>query len=323
MHVLSNWCVGSLAALAGGLALSPVCFAAGADSPKVVAALEWSVESGVSGCATGVHFAGLAAERMGRPLFAAHGERSTLTVSARIEPRGDGLVATVELMDASGVRLGRRELTSEDSSCEGLIESLALVVGMMLDYAPSAEEIEEAPIRVPPRSEWELRVGGVGEAGFGLAPAASWGGGVAVNVVSPTFWALDVEALLYGPTSLPGTDQRLSIRSLRVAACGLRVSSGKFRGQLCIGQQTALLDVEDTAFPRGRKQSAVSAAFGPRVRLEAALVGPFWLSLFGGLEFPVSDVTFTDLGVQSQPIETHRNAGVLGYASLGLGVNLF
>jgi hypothetical protein len=289
-----------------------------ASADPATARLDWKVASGVEGCPDSAEFATLARERMGREVF--QGETGEV-VSIRVDRAPQGLQGTIELRSGSGSELGRREIVAEGPSCQNLVDHLVLVASLMLDYAQNGPAPHPAPIRVPPQEAPGLRwqAAAVFEAGTGMLPGGGLGGGVDVGVLLPPAWSFELSGYVFFNRDIEGVDQEISSYALRVAICPFAVTPGPTRLKFCASQQTARLVVHDTVFPPGRTQEQLSAAVGPRVRLDVLPRPPLLLSLALGVEFPLTRVRFTDVGPAGGPVETYEASGIFGYAALLVG----
>lgn len=133
--------------------------------------------------------------RFARPVFGAPSE-SEVGVEGRVEAAGNGWHAVVSLVNAEGVVLGTRDVSSADPSCRELDASLTFIVALFVDPNAAANVAElppavtkpETPPLEPPEAETppEKTAAAVKTLPAGAAPWKSWaalGGGIALGVL--------------------------------------------------------------------------------------------------------------------------------------------
>lgn len=192
---------------------------AGADEART-SSLSWLRMPGAESCIATQALARTVEQRLGRTVFVSAAQ-ADVSVEGRIEKRAaGGFRAVITIHDASGARLGTRELERPEASCEAMSEPLALVVAVMIDpeaatrprepAAPEAAPAAPAPVAEPaaapppppapepardapagpppprPRpAPWRFEGDAYGTVSYGLAPSLAGGAGV--------------EAILYPP----------------------------------------------------------------------------------------------------------------------------
>jgi hypothetical protein len=121
-------------------------------------ALNWVRRPGAESCPTAAELARQIDERLGRRVFSSPSTAEFLVEAwvARQEEPARGWLASIAVYAANGVETGRRELTSDDSSCAKLAEASVLAIALMVD--PEAAEAERMTAPASKHAEQERTV---------------------------------------------------------------------------------------------------------------------------------------------------------------------
>jgi hypothetical protein len=98
--------------------------------------------SGVDDCPAEVDLRLLVMARLGYDPFS---PRASRVVISRIESRGDRLVSNLEVIDASGMSTGQRELTAKPGRCGELARALALSISLAIDPERASQPLATSP----------------------------------------------------------------------------------------------------------------------------------------------------------------------------------
>lgn len=118
--------------------------------------LSWVRGDGTEGCPTRADLAREVTKRLGRVPFDENAPRS-IEIQVVHGPRGFETLTRV--LDANGHVVGRRELVSEEASCEPIFSATALAVALLIDpeaalsgeaRAPSVQSAEITSVVAPP-----------------------------------------------------------------------------------------------------------------------------------------------------------------------------
>ncbi|HJL18642.1 MAG TPA: hypothetical protein RMH99_23475 [Sandaracinaceae bacterium LLY-WYZ-13_1] len=269
-------------------------------------AFSWVRLRGAEGCPAEPALAADVERRLGYDPFRPPFGQSLEGVVARAEGRW-----TVTLLnrDADGALLGRRELSSEQPACAALGDAVALAIALAIDPeaamraptpatpdpspAPGAADeapADEAPDDPPappaaPPDRVRLSIAAVGS--YDVVP--SWGVGprLAVDgpVVGPLRWYGAVVHWTEQVATLDDTTFGITLTTFSLGLCaGARFDWLRFDGcaSIDVGGATAVVY---SPTPRAPGERVFVGATG-LVRLEARLVAPLWLGLFGGVAVP-------------------------------------
>ncbi|MCA9671897.1 MAG: hypothetical protein KC503_40135 [Myxococcales bacterium] len=86
------------------------------------------------------------AARLGYQPFSA---AAAPTLAVRYRKRAAGMWAVIEMADASGKRLGKRELSAQGEGCEELGRRVALAIAIAIDPLASARPVKREPDSIP------------------------------------------------------------------------------------------------------------------------------------------------------------------------------
>lgn len=221
---------GRRAGCAAGVALA-LALAPRAAKAAPTARLVYSRTGDAASCPDEAALRHAVASRVGYDAFFPWAPR---TVVVAIVRRDGAFVATVDLVDESGIDHGAHELHSR-GACADLLDAVALAVSIAIDprsiLAPPAAKVDAAPLpespppktpspeptptvatspppeppppavpppRAPSRVAYEASLGGAASLGMGPGPAL---GGTLGGAVRVSWFSLGVEGLINAPSS--------------------------------------------------------------------------------------------------------------------------
>jgi hypothetical protein len=288
--------------------------AAHADAPKK-SSLSWVRLDGAESCVATQPLARAVEQRLGRSVFVSASE-AELSVEGRVEKKKSWR-AHVEVRDAQGKLLGKRDLESTAASCDSLTAPLALVLAVMIDpdaalgggtkadptpppntsggNDPGSVIIirEPAPKPKPKKELWRLET----NAGFVVAPGLLPGLGFGLEASSllttplaPIAGMADVVYLFENERTTIDTSIRISHVRGALGICPLQLEAGawsgsdrkdRFVGSLCAGGGLGVL-LSRTIGPLadGRTQANITLDLALGARASVRLFGP----IIGGLQ---------------------------------------
>jgi hypothetical protein len=276
-----------------------------ADAPKK-SSLSWVRLEGAESCVATQPLARAVEQRLGRSVFVSASE-AELSVEGRVEKKKNWR-AHVEVRDAQGKLLGKRDLESTAASCDSLTAPLALALAVMIDpdaalgggtkadptpppntsggSDPGSVIIITEPAAKPkPKKElWRLET----NAGFVVAPGLLPGLGFGLEASSllttplaPIAGMADVIYLFENERTTNDTSIRISHVRGALGICPLQLEAHRFVGSLCAGGGLGVL-LSRTIGPLadGRTQANVTLDFDFGARGSFRLFGP----IVGGLQ---------------------------------------
>jgi hypothetical protein len=280
-----------------------------AAAPKK-SSLSWVRLEGAESCVATQPLARAVEQRLGRSVFVSASE-AELSVEGRVEKKKSWR-AHVEVRDAAGKLLGKRDLESTAASCESLTAPLALALAVMID--PDAalgggtkadptpppntsgvgdpgsiiiitEPAPSAPKQKPKKELWRFET----SAGFVVAPGLLPGLGFGIEASSllttplaPIAGMADVVYLFENERRI-SADSSIRISHLRgsVGLCPLQLEADRFVGSLCAGGALGVL-LARTSGPQatGSTQANVTLDFSFGARASFRILGP----IVGGIQ---------------------------------------
>jgi hypothetical protein len=299
---------------------------------------DYQRNSGAEGCPSEDDMRQRIASHVGHDPFARGPSRSSgpsSGVRLAIEGAPKGLVARIELRDASGKIVGTKNLDSPTRDCTELASAAALTISVAIDPLRAAEppppstpappppakspgviivhervieRVTSAPIPQPP-APWRFRVGGSLVGTFGWEPATSAGLTAFVGV-RRGFFTLDLEGRADLPQSKAagsGGAVRASFLGASLAPCfALSIT------RACVVGTLGALQGRGEGLDRQLSQDTFYAALGVRLAAEFSLTRAVRLRAHGDLQAPL---TRTTLRLDQRDVWTTPSAVAL----LGIG----
>lgn len=121
---------------------------AAAQTPEP-AALSWVRADGADACPAAPEIARRVQARLGRDVLVAPAQ-AALVVEAYIAPTPPGGFSVTIALTRDAVVVGRRELTSTDSSCREIADKAALTIALMIDPEAQLADASPEPTPAPP-----------------------------------------------------------------------------------------------------------------------------------------------------------------------------
>lgn len=281
------------------LVIGLIASGARADAPKK-SSLSWVRLEGAESCVATQPLARAVEQRLGRFVFVSASD-AELSVEGRIEKKKAGWHAHVEVRDASGRLLGKRDLDSSAASCDALTPPLALALAVMIDpdaalggakpdpkppptgdatSSPGSVIVVTEPAPLPKKKKelWRFEAG----AGFVFAPGLLPGLGFGLQAASllttplaPMAGSATVTYLFENERR--GVDSSVRISYLRGALglCPLQLEADRLVGSLCAGVGVGVLltrTIASNADGRVQANPTFDVAFG--ARSSVLLFGP-------------------------------------------------
>lgn len=331
------------AGIAAAILIAP---GAAAATGAKTSSLSWVRLPGAERCVATQPLARAVEERLGRSVFVS-ASAAEVSVEARAEPVAKGFRATVFLRDARG-ELGKREISSEGPSCDGLTEPLAIVIAVMIDPdavlgpkpappspVPPAEPSERVIVRVetervlvpveapsPPHLRADLGAGG--RLAFGVVPGTGIGVSASALFVPARFVGIEVHASWLAPSGVDtalGGAVDFSHANVGLGICPIVVGEGRFLFWSCGLGELGGLFARPTGLDRTVNEVRATFALGLGARASFQIAGPFALragiSSAVPLLRPPFEVTDADGGAH----EVFRQSPVTASADFGVGAS--
>jgi hypothetical protein len=283
-------------------------------APRAHAEEKWRLlyvrEAGAENCPAEMPLRLSVTARLGYDPFS---PTASSAVFARIGHSSEELEGSVELVDATGISRGRREMRSSAASCDEMARALALSISLAIDpendapdvmptpLQPSAPAPAAAPLPPPPlpspgkldadrggptaqplgasaRLGHALALSALTVSGF--APAPAFGGGVSYRLRWSS-WAVEAGGLA---ASSLDSDIDATTRMHTTLAAGELVGCFLYQAlELCAVGMAGATWSSATGLEQPRTASGGLLAGGARVGLALALPGPFEALVRGGL----------------------------------------
>lgn len=290
------------AALTFGVALLGSPAAAEPNDRRAGAALQWVRLPGTEDCLSGDLLARKVEAKLQREVFPAPSKASIL-IEGHVERVPEGYRAELRMSASDGKPLGSRELTSPQSSCAELSETVAVVLAVMIDpdattrVEPPQEEPKPAPEPKPePQATLadRQRLLGFARLAVGILPGSALGIGVAYEVAFERWGELRVEGVTYleREDALPGDPNlkaRLRIAHAGVAYCPLRLQLAQLRVAGCAGGELGGAYSEGSGFdPENHSTIALWGSGSASARLAVKLVAALELHLGASFVVPAA-----------------------------------
>lgn len=300
--------------------------AAAQGEPASGVRFDFSRDAQADGCPSGEVIRGAVRDRLGRDPFVGDPIR---IIEGHVRNDG-GLVAEIVVRTSDGELVGRRELRSDEPSCESLADAIVLAVALTIDpnallasrppepVEPPREPDPSPRVEAPPPVPVEDRspTGGLALAlavGAGLLPSVSVGPALIASIDVLPWMSVEAGLTLWPEQS--EADAGFGLTTGRLAICFVPLASD-LRVLLCAGGQAGALHqvvrIPEPVDPGQRFWAAVSAA----ATFELRIVGP--LMARAGLELVVPLVR--DRFVTGAAAEIFEPSAVAGAGHAGLGV---
>ncbi|MFT3923077.1 MAG: hypothetical protein QM778_11120 [Myxococcales bacterium] len=303
----------------------------------------WAVRVDPSSrCASDPRFAADVAEPI-PPAQRASVDSAELVAAVTLSRANGGLHANIQVYDrVLQSQAGARELDLPLASCRETADSIALVIGVLVEAGrtaptppappdepppppppppPEEEPEEEEPEQVaPPEPEPERkRYAWLGPkaghdltiqagVGWGLLPGAYAGGTVGWGIRAPRVWPIWLSGTGFLPKESADHRGRFSSVYGGIAVCPVHAERGAVRGQLCPSFAAGAIWAEGQQLANQRAKTAAIALVGLDLKGDLRLAGPLALSLTGRLEVPLLRQKFAYNQVGGQTGEIYEVA---------------
>jgi hypothetical protein len=344
-RALRSLVIGSL----GVASIAGAARAARADPPPPrTSSLAWVRLPGAEACIDMRSLAQAVERRLGRPAFVAP-TRGDLAIEARIGPAGGegGWRATILVVDASGQRVGLRELQSDEPACRAIDDELELVMALLIDpdaalappvalalaptfvapltvtIAPPPKACPPAP--TPPAAPWRIGAEAGPIAGLGLLPG-SVGVGVQLraHVAPPRGPSFELGGAFWLDSAVHTThaDPAFSLSYGWLSVCPVDVDVRGSALSACAGAQLGALSVSAAALPSVFHQEQLVFSLAADARLRRRFVGPLLGSFGLGLAVPTVRDRFYFTDPAGTRHDVFQAAPIAALLDLGLGIEL-
>jgi len=299
-------------------------------------AMEWERATGAEACIDGERLAYEVEQRLRRTVFAA-GD-SELVLQGRIAPRDGqpGFEATMRIVRATGELLGQRDLSSSETNCAELTDSLSLIAALMVDLpqrglrltVPQPEP--EVPTSAPgaggsPRpAESSFDMGAGATLAAGLHPDAALGVRAFVRWTPPAFIPLELDLAysLKGEATISNGGGEFQSGHVGLAACPLSVNAGVLGTSACLGVQGGLVHGRGFGFDRTLEKLTWMINATLSVPLRLAALPWLGIELRPAVAVPFVRDAFIMRESDGQERDVHRVAPVVVAGQLSLVVTL-
>lgn len=297
------------------------------------ASLQWVRLTGTEDCLSGDMLARRVEAKLGREVFPAP-SKATMLVEGHVERVSDGYRAELRMSSSSGEPLGTRELSSPQSSCAELSETVVVVLAVMIDPdgatrspPPAVPKPEPEPQPKPQVAEpaQRQRLLGFVRLGVGLLPEAAVGFGVAYEVAFKRWGGLRAEGVAYlqqeeqlsGPDALGA---KLRIAHAGLAYCPLWLELAQMRLAGCLGAELGAAYSQGVNFGPGNNESEIApwGSGSASARLAVKLVSALELQLAASFVVPVAR-GYQAVDTNGDTRQLFEPAPVAGTFDLGLG----
>jgi hypothetical protein len=306
--------------------------------------LDYTRAPGAASCVSPEQLAQDVEVRLGRPVFVSAGE-ADLVARVRARRVSGRFTLEVELLDASGRRLGQRELSTGAAHCSSLDDSLALVLALAADAPRAAPESPvtrasaaepaglvpraslDTAISIPasthaPRFGWRWAPSAGLALASGLLPSAALGLELGLELRPPDFWALSLRGTWWveqglGGQPRPGRGAEFAARTFELGVCPWAGQLGPFGATLCALQWVGRIDARGSGFDQSLSDTSWFAAAGLAPALAYGF-GPVRATLAGTLLVPL--VRRRYFSTDGADITLHEQPWLFGALGVRLGV---
>ncbi|HEY0463597.1 MAG TPA: hypothetical protein VGC79_05285, partial [Polyangiaceae bacterium] len=271
-------------------------------------------------------------------------EQAKLLIEAKLAGRAEGGFRVEIAMVRGDAVVGRRELESDEASCQGVAETAALVIALTIDPEASLEPLPiptgaaAAPAPAPAAAQPEVSARAVAPQ---LAPEnrATWqadlelGGGIETGTVPnvaiglyvrgralPPAWPIGIELEgAYFPAqnvaAQPGKGADFRAFQLGAGVCSRPKRARRFGASVCAGAEIGAITGQGYGFLSNPKFSTLTFALTARGALWFRVLPPLALVLGPNLAVPLKrDYFETKTGDSSEPL--------FRMSAIGLGFEL-
>ena len=283
----------------------------------------------VQGCADEATFRTMVEQVLERQVFVAAAE-ADLAVHASFVRGAEGWNAILTLSER-GALVGRREISSEDPSCETLTGPASLVVALMVDAhrprlqlrVPKVSIPKPAPVKRVVTRRWSARTGLSLRSSYGALPGFAAGLTLDSVLISPTGVPFQA-ALTLWPTdesSENGVGGRFRLWHAGVGLCP-SWDLGRARAGFCTGLQAGQLEGEGMGLSHAKEPRHFWIHAEARADLGVRLMGPLGLHVSAGLAMPFNRPEFVYNAAKGGTVQVHRPWPIVPMAGIGLEANL-
>ncbi len=328
-----------------------------ADAPAPrTSSLGWVRLAGAEACIPARALAEAVERRLHRPVFVAP-TLADMAVEGQISRTGPAgpWRAAITLSDASGVVLGRRELTSDAADCRALDDPIALALTLMIDpdaaLAPPAEPAPPAPPPPPtppppepparcdpappppppepprpapsPSRPWRAGIEAGFTVGVGMLPRPGSGMVLRSYLTPPRGPAFELGGAIWveQTTGTPGVSVDLAYGS--VAVCPLALTTQGTSVFACGGGQLGSIRASGVGLAMSEQQENLVLDLTMEAHVRRALAGPGFAAVGLGLLVPTVRSGFYALDAAGQHQQMlFRPAAAAGTVEVALGIAL-
>jgi hypothetical protein len=328
-------------ALVGLLALGLVHSRAAAaptpsEAPQLgTVALHWVRLEGAEACITGDALARVVEAKLRRSVFPAARDASTL-IEGHVAKTDAGFVASLHMRDARGAELGTRQLSSSDTSCRELSETLGVVLAVMIDPDAAKRASSAVPVAPEPQKDSATskrpennRTLAFARVLVGLTRTPLYGLGAAYERTLGVAGGLRLEGAFFfeNTDEEPPGDKKslLRVAYAGVAYCPLWLTYTKARIAACAGAELGGVKVRDVGVDAPSDDSSVWVSASASARLAFVLYGPLEMHVGAGLAGYLNERLLTcdsaaPACTERTPIlPQNHSAPIGGVFDLGLG----
>ncbi|HYQ02894.1 MAG TPA: hypothetical protein VER96_29685 [Polyangiaceae bacterium] len=319
--------------------------AVAAEEPSVgeSAALNWQRLAGAESCPSEAEVTQAIEQRLGHAALVPKAQ-ATLLIEARLEGvSSGGFRVEIALIRGDAVE-GRRELDSEEPSCQSVAETAALVIALTIDPEASLEPLairtaEPAPPKpVPPappratpsdapapakspvtRAPWQADLELGGGIALGTIPEVAPGMFLRGRALPPKLpLGIELEGAYFPAQQVeaaPGKGSDFRTFYVGTGVCSRPKRASRFGASACGGAQVGAISGQGYGFQSTTTFGALTVALAARGALWYRFVTPFALVLGSTVAVPLKrDYFETETADGTQPL--------FRMSAVGLGFNL-
>jgi len=319
--------------------------AAAAEEPVALelAALNWLRLDGAESCPSGAEVTQAIEQRLGHATLVPK-EQANLVIEVRLAARPEGGFRVEITLARGDAVVGRRELDSDEPSCQGVAETAALVIALTIDPEASLEPlpIPTAPARAPqkpapaprlavserpapdrpvpaskPSWQADLELGGA--IATGTVPNVAAGLLLRGRALPPALpFAIELEAAYFPAQQVeaqPGKGADFRTFYLGAGLCSRATRARRLGASLCAGGQIGAIAGQGYGFDVTPRFRTLTLALAAR--------GAFWLRVLPRLALVLGPTIAIPL--KRDYFETETAAGsesLFRLSAIGLGFDL-
>ncbi len=342
----------TLVGLGASVIVGAVATADAEGLPARTSALAWVRLPGAETCIDMRNLAGAVERRLRRPAFVPP-TAGDLAIEGRIGPiqGAGGWRATITVVDATGLRVGLRELQTDKADCRAIDDELELVMALLIDpsaaLAPPAAPAPPAarappplptppsaappavcpppPSPPPPARPWRAgaELGPIAAVGVLPSPVGA-GVQIRAHVAPPRGPSFELGASFWLDSSVR-TEHAEPAFSLAYGWLLVCPVDRELRGNVlsaCLGAQVGALRVNAVGLPSVYEQEELVFTLAAEARLRRRFIGP----LFGSAGLGIAVPTIRDRFYYSDPAgvrhDVFQASPVAGLLDLGVGIEV-